>query len=214
MPPRCSAHPGATADAEPCDALAVLPLALPHALAQRIWRSLPCDVRLRCREVCPTWRDALAEPRLWTELDLTATSGVVARLTPALLLAAAARAGGQLERLLVIYSEPQFHAALLLVFAANMDTLRRLRLECAPPLEHNLLYAKSAELLRAVPRQCIVEADVAVRYEDAGQMLRNEPPFESVSLLSIQIVMNGDPAVSATDMCWRLKLRRIPPCED
>ena len=74
MPPRCSAHPGATVDAELRDALTVLPLALPHALAQRIWRSLPCDARLRCREVCPAWRDALAEPRLWTELDLTATS--------------------------------------------------------------------------------------------------------------------------------------------
>ena len=78
-----SATPSADADETPRDALTVLPLALPHTLTLRIWGALPCDVRLRCREVCPAWRDALAEPRLWSEVDLTETSGIVARVTPA-----------------------------------------------------------------------------------------------------------------------------------
>ena len=75
-------------------ALTVLPPSLPHELALRVCGALPCDTRLRSREVCRAWRDALAEPRLWTEVDLTPASGVTARLTPALLLAAAARASG------------------------------------------------------------------------------------------------------------------------
>ena len=126
MPPRRSTSLAARVAHLPRDALTVLPLALPHVLATRIWGALPCDVRLRCREVCPAWRDALAEPRLWTELNLTATSGVVARVTPALLRAAAARAGGQLERLFVTYDD-ELQAALLAVVASNTDTRRAYR---------------------------------------------------------------------------------------
>ena len=148
---------GAAAEDEPCDALTVLPLALPHALALRIWVALPADVRLRCREVCPAWRDALGEPRMWKELDLTPTSGVAARLSPALLLAAAARAGGQLERLLVTDSYG-LEATLLAVVAANAATffLRLLHIDRAM-LQLSFLFAayridrwywEVAELLR------------------------------------------------------------------
>ena len=115
MPPRRSARLAARAtDVGPRDALTVLPLALPHALATRIWKSLPCDVRMRCREVARGWRDALAEPRRGVDLDLTAASGVVARVTPALLLAAAARAGGCLERLSLTYDR-ELQAALMVM---------------------------------------------------------------------------------------------------
>ena len=120
---RRSATTGADAVEEPRDALTVLPLALLHALAARIWAALPADVRMRCREVCPAWRDTLAEPRLWTELDLTAASGV-ARVTPALLLSAAARAAGYLERLCVTHTE-EMEAPLLAVVAANAETRTR-----------------------------------------------------------------------------------------
>ena len=123
MPPRSALLVAAAAD-EPRDSLTVLPLALPLPLSRRIWSSLPCDVRLRCREVARAWRDALAEPRLWTELDLTMTSGIVARATPALLLAAAARAGGQLERLLVTNLDTM-QPALLTVLHTNGTTSRR-----------------------------------------------------------------------------------------
>ena len=128
-----STTPDAAADAAPRDALTVLPLALPPPLALRVWGALPCDLRLRCREVCPAWRDALADACLWTELDLTATSGVTARITPVLLLAAAARAGGRLERLFVTYTgenhQRALQPALLALFVANTGTLRLLRLE-------------------------------------------------------------------------------------
>ena len=198
MPPRCNATPGAAADTAPRDALTVLPLVLPRPLATRIWGVLPCDVRLRCREVCPAWRDALAEPRLWTELDLTKKSGAVVCLTPALLRAAAARAGGRLERLFVtdatddtldlarleeiMANADALDAALLEVFAANADALQLLRLE-----RGHFTYERLESLMRAVPRQCVVEADAEVEYGYAEPMLRNEPPFQAVRFRSLHV---------------------------
>ena len=189
MPSRDSANVVATADEAPRDALTVLPLALPLPLATRIWGSLPCDVRLRCREVCPAWRDALAESRAWSEVDLTATSGVVARITPALLRAAVARAGGRLERLFVTYDQELqavLKAALLAVIAANMDTLRLLRIEHRSPCYYCTDVAL-ATLLRTAPRQCVVEADISVHIMNAGALLCNSPPFEALRLRSLRV---------------------------
>ena len=166
MLPRCSA----ISNDEPRDALTVLPLALPLPLARRIWGALPCDVRLRCREVCPAWRDALAEPPLWTELNLT--SGVAARVTPALLLAAAARAGGRLERLCVTYNHG-LHSALLAVVEANADTMRLLRLE---PSGGAHCTGAAMDDLRPAPRQCLVEAGASGRHDllELLELTRNE----------------------------------------
>ncbi len=89
MPPRRSAR----VVSAPARVPSVLPL-LPHALASSIVVRVPVDTRLRCREVSPGWRDALsADKDLWTELDLSDTSGVAARISSALLRAASQRAG-------------------------------------------------------------------------------------------------------------------------
>ena len=147
-----------TAAAAPCDALSLLPLALPEPLALHIWRLLPVDVRMRCCEVCPAWRDALAEPRVWTELDVTASSSVTARVTPALLLAAAARARGRLERVLI----PCFWSldAILLTIAANAATLKLLRVE-----HERFRHTWLEDFMRAAP-QCVVEAGLTAVHTD------------------------------------------------
>ena len=173
-------------------------LALPLPLPQRIWSSLPVDTRMRCREVCRAWRFALAAPRLWTELDLTAASGVVAHVTPELLRAAAARAGGHLEGLRVQYFHDCCHdiaPPLLDVVAANADTLRYIRLERG--------YISAAvwllePLMRAVLRQCVVDADVQAGHQNAGSMLRNEHPFQALRLRSLDF--NGDDNMVAADV--------------
>ena len=225
MPPRRSDTPGAgaaaaaDADGEPrVDALTVLPLALPRALMLRIWGSLPADVRMRCREVCPAWRGALNEPRLWTELDLTRASGVVARVTPALLLAAATRAGGRLEQLCMTET-PLLRTALLAVFAANVDTLRLFRLE--RQFTHDYIGGTALEtLLRAAPRQCVVEAAVAARYVDANilhshahPVLRNTPPFHALRVRVLHIVGAGmeatDAAAFAADLVAHPSLQEL-----
>ena len=177
------------------DALTVLPLALPLLLALRIWGSLPADVRMRCREVCPAWRDALAEPRVWATVDLTATSGVVARVTPALLRAVAARASGQLERLFVTYGR-ELQPALLAAVSANRDTLRLLRLESGGRGHYSAPAFET--LLRTAPRQCVVEASMIASFTDAGPMLRNEAPFWGLRLGWLQVTGGGD--MLATDV--------------
>ena len=167
------------------DALTVLPLALPQALARRIWGALPCDARLRCREVCPAWRDALAEPRLWSEVDLTANSGVTSRVTPALLRAAAARADGQLERLFVTYDwrlRELLLPALLAVVAANPETLRLLRLEDG---NCSWFFNEVETLLRVAPRQCVVE-DMSV-HPAAGHLLRTNSLFQALRLRKLRV---------------------------
>ena len=107
-------------------------------------------------------------------MHLSQTSGVEARVTPALLLAAAARAGGQLERLCVAHNDP-LQAALLAVAAATADTLQLLRLEQSARGVFGFVTAGLLRpLLRAAPRQCVVEADVyADGLEDVRQMVRD-----------------------------------------
>lgn len=63
-----------------------------------IFGRLSVDTRLRCREVCRSWKSFLDEAaELWTHIDLSAESGgVIASRTPALLCAACARAGEHL----------------------------------------------------------------------------------------------------------------------
>ena len=184
------------------DALTVLPLALPMPLALRIWGALPCDVLLRCRAVCRAWRDALAEPRLWLEVDLTTSSGIVARITPALLRAVAALARGQMKRLFVTHAD-MLDAALLGLVAANANTLRLLRLERGGHCYYRT-YTALANLLRTTLQHCVVEVDASFSYVDAGNRLRNELPFENLRLRSLDISGRGmhaaDVAALATDM--------------
>ncbi len=118
MPPRART----AAAAQPC----ALFERVPHAILLVIFSLLPVDMRLRCREVCPAWRAVLsAERSLWVRLDLSVSSGLLARrVTPALLRAAAALAGGQLEALNVSDSD-NVVAEVLAVAAAG--TLRELR---------------------------------------------------------------------------------------
>ena len=52
---------------------------LPHDLVALIFRLLPVDTRLRCREVARGWRDALEDHRLWAELDLCSRMNEVRR---------------------------------------------------------------------------------------------------------------------------------------
>jgi hypothetical protein len=123
MPPRRSARVAAVVERQ-CTALAPLP----HALVLFIFALLPVDQRLRCLEVCKGWYATLNERSLWTRLDLSATAGLARRATEALLRAAAARAGGQLQTLHLVDCVAITHEALLAVARANADTLSELRM--------------------------------------------------------------------------------------
>jgi hypothetical protein len=168
---------------------------LPHALQLAVFALLPVDQRMRCAEVRRSWHATLADSSLWTRLDLSGASAVVARVTDELLRAASERAGGQLESLDATGCDNITLAALLAVVTANAAALRELRVATsAPPLYEALLraapqlrvfgsaYCFSAEhveaLLVAAPRLDAFYTEVySASRADTRRMLRNEPPF-------------------------------------
>ena len=72
---------------------------LPLEAVLDVFSLLPADQRLRCAEVSRGWRATVALPALWRSLDLSPESGVAQPVSPALLRAALARAGGALTTL-------------------------------------------------------------------------------------------------------------------
>jgi hypothetical protein len=102
---------------------------LPHALVLFIFSLVPADQRLRCLEVCKEWCATLNERSVWSRLDLSAAAGLARPATEALLRAAAARAGGQLQTLHLTDCAVITHETLLAVARTNADTLTELRIE-------------------------------------------------------------------------------------
>jgi hypothetical protein len=164
---------------------------LPASLVHNIFSRLPADERARCATVRRSWRTAVAERGLWTRLDLSASSGVTCTVNDAALAAAAARAGGRLEALdLCGRNTGRFdsysHTTVRALAAANSDTLLELcchvdtsnwRTECA----------ELESLLRAAPRLRVLETSAYVQPDDAGRMLRNEPPFGPLRLTKLSV---------------------------
>jgi hypothetical protein len=98
---------------------------LPLVLAQRIFLALLVDERARACCVSRAWRDALADPALWTRLDM---SGVRPwRPLLPMLLGALDRARGEL---LALDLSQRYVAQddLLPVLTANAGSLRELHL--------------------------------------------------------------------------------------
>jgi hypothetical protein len=148
--------------------------ALPPAIVLAVLALLPVDQRLRCREVCRAWCAALEERSLWTRLDLSDGSGVAAAhlAHAAGLLAAAARAGGQLQSLDVTGCARLDFDVLRAVVGGSAATLRTLRLSKGFTTE------QLADLLRAAPQLHLLHAarllcDSRTRFE----LLQNEQLF-------------------------------------
>ena len=165
---------------------------LPPAVLREILRRLPADHRARCACVCRRWRDVLSDPALWTVLDLRAASGVTVRVTPARLLAAAARAQGRLEVLNVL-DDGRLLPALTAVATANASTLRELRSlsfegDVFPDGdEAERALAELRALLLAAPALQVLEAMMECRIATACRVLRNEPPFGPLRLTRLNV---------------------------
>jgi hypothetical protein len=155
--------------------------ALPRSLALKIFATLPADERLRCALVCRDWHAMVTERSVWTRLDLSETSGVTHRVTPALLRAAAAKAGGALQALDVsgVLQHLQDGDALREVLAANAGALRELR--CLKGLS-GFEVPQLEALLRAAPLLRVCEADLSFDAAEARRALRNEGVFGPLRL--------------------------------
>jgi hypothetical protein len=196
MPPRRSARVAAVAergrDARSARVVAAGERAapalapLPHALVLHILSLLPVDTRLRCAEVCRSWRAALEDRSLWLRLDLSA-SGVNPKrfVTGALLRAALARARGELVALDISGCRFVTLEALLAAVTANGGPLRELRTRSV--ISRAFAYSQALNtdaleaLLRAAPRLAVFEAEVQCHeLALAHRVLHNEAPFTLV----------------------------------
>jgi hypothetical protein len=205
MPPRRSARVAAVAERESC----ALPL-LPPSVVLAIFSVLPVDARLRCKEVCRGWRAVLRERSLWLRLDLSEASGGLALpATDALLRAAAARAGGQMQSLNVTEGPGITREALMAVLTANAGSLRELRLWRG---DFSFLGLADAEsLLRAAPQLRLFQADVACEgVADAQRLLRNEGAFAPLHLRKLHVTFDTQTEASvlslATDVVAHVSL--------
>jgi hypothetical protein len=173
--------------------------ALPPVLAHKIFAALPADTRLRCAEVCTAWCAAVAERSLWTRLDLSLSSGVRHRVTPALLRAAVARAGGALQALDVsgMWQHLYHNGALRHVLAANAGTLRELR--SLRGCGYFLLASMLETLLSAAPQLHVCEADVYITAAAAEvrAALRNEGVFGPLRVRTATVDLAEEAATAA-----------------
>jgi hypothetical protein len=154
---------------------------LPHSLVVRVLAALPVDARLRCAEVCRTWRAAVLDRSLWLRVNLSAASGVTHAVTPALLRAVAARAAGHMQALALPSLEAApFFDAVLDVLHANRVSLRELEQTTEmSTTEVYFPFSMVERVLAAAPQLQVFRTDVthSNSLQEIARMLRNEAPF-------------------------------------
>ena len=161
--------------------------ALPHALALRIFRLVPADARARAALVCRAWRDAIAEPRVWTHLDLLPSSGVRVPVTDTVLRGAAARARGQIEMLSLSPSAVS-SAELLEVVTDNADSLRELHGLTADFWQHTWDADLVEQIARAAVQLRILEVSVHVKGAVALRMVCKDEPYGALRLRDLEVI--------------------------
>ena len=199
MPPQHGECVVPAADELVVTALAPLPLPLPLPLAHRIFLLLPVDVRARCSCVCRGWRDALAEPALWTRLDLSRHDRGRSD-ADVLLRGASGRARGQVTYLNVsnghLRISPQ---ALLQVVSANARCLRELRVDVVESLHDEQDTTLTVEALsRAAPQLQVLDLSVTCNVQRALFLMRAGPPLR-LRGLSVRFQEHGIPRWNLSD---------------
>jgi hypothetical protein len=156
---------------------------LPLPLAHRIFLALHVVARGRASCVCRAWRDALADPTLWTRLDMSLLDEDAQdeRFLP-IVRGAAGRAQGQLYRLK--FTRPDVEqGGLLPVLTANAGSLRELHLCEVDADDTNPHNPTVQAVVAAAPLLQVVAAEeVSCTWEHAPKILRSEPPFALLQL--------------------------------
>ena len=167
---------------------------LPLPVVLHIFSLLPADARARAAAVCSSWYWQLtARPtawELWTELDLSETSGVTCTRGNAALEGAAARARGRLRTLKLRDYDAVFQPhgftfeAALRVVAANAR-LEELAYVCVNDDGADVFTSveELQELLAAAPALQRLTADVDTSDTAVARaLLRREPPYAALRL--------------------------------
>jgi hypothetical protein len=154
---------------------------LPLPLAHRIFLALPADDRGRASCVCRAWRDALADPSLWSRLDMS-----LVRRFGTVLHGAVRRARRQLCRLEVSQHDLG-RGPLLSLLTANAGSLRELHIESLYAQDYDAylcsLFTTFDAVVAAAPLlQVLAAEEMYCKWEDAPRMLRAEPPFAPLQI--------------------------------
>ena len=168
-------------------------------MALRIFAALPADARARAGLVSRAWRDAIAEPTVWTRLDLSPRSGVAQPVTDALLLGAAARAHGQLTtlRLEECVNGAIIDEDVLDVLEANAGSLCELFFTYTGNVLSTVEDIEA--ILQAAPHLRSFETEAILSLEDATRVLINEPPFETVRLSRLDLKPPAEGVIAGED---------------
>ena len=173
--------------------------ALPHTVALHIFALLPADARARAALVCRAWRDAIAEPSVWTRLDLSLASGVTVAVTDAVLRGAAARARGRVAYMVLPNKGRPGAAdgfsmnALVEVVEANAHSLRQLHCVYEYEAHESVIYVRDVELLaRAAPQLRVFCTDAQAPVAGALRLLRKEAPFQALRLRHLEVFAAED----------------------
>ena len=156
---------------------------LPQSAVDAIFLLVPVATRLRCREVSRSWRAHLEERRFWrTIVHHPRSHGLERALSPALLLSAVARAGGQLESLNVWHSAPSIRFDVILAVAnANSGALRTLSY-------NQVTFQEACQLAEAAPQLHELRFGlVSCSPEQALRLLRGEAPLGSLRARGLTI---------------------------
>ena len=195
---------------------------VPPAVMLRILSFLPVDARARATLVCCAWRDSLADPAVWTVLDLSPESGVRRPVTEDVLRGAAARARGQLVALNADGCEELTTDAVLEVVTSNRCLLK-LSTACTQysgfpfrPVDwRRAAFEFDRQLAAAAPQLLSFKTHVdAPSLADAMCVLRGEAPFGALQPLELGISYDarserGDAAVLA--FCSAVASTQRPP---
>lgn len=157
-------------------------------LLAKIFALLPADQRARAACVCRLWNETLKDPALWLRLDLSISNGMTCTVDDDTLLGAAARACGRLEFLDVTGRNGVEAGTLSDVVRENASTLCELRgLYLNEFLtELNVLSLDEAEpLLAATTALEVVKAHLSYTGSKVRKLVRKEPPFQALQLLSL-----------------------------
>lgn len=167
---------------------------LPPPLLRALLALVPADMRLRCREVCPGWRDALAEKALWAHIDISDLSGVAAVPTDALLRALSAASGHTMIELQARNCGAINPRTVLRLVYANAHTLRTLVLGNGTPTPVQLP-AIQARFLRDMRSMFEPGGLSSVLPRDLPEMRRVATAGQALELLLADIRAHASHAV-------------------
>jgi hypothetical protein len=184
MPPRRSARVAEATEQRAC----AFPQ-LPQPVELLIFSLVPVDSRLRCAEVARGWRATVAQPALWSRVDLSAESGVAQPVSAALLHALVARAAGALTVLDVSGADISVQDLCAALRAAGTVEVLHAAVGNRPSVTESL--DTMAAYLAAAPRLRDLFCDLSCGMDEASTFVTADSRYALLRVQTLTLVFIG-----------------------